>query len=87
MPIIKSNRIDLKDEKYISMKTPKRYADLDKFLKAGMTARQVGDELDETLCDLVHYAGKEDDYASELPNRYYLIRKLRNIFWEMSKSS
>lgn len=52
-----------------------------------MTARQVGDELDETLCDLVHYAAKEDDYVSELPNRYYLIRKLRDVFWEISKSN
>jgi hypothetical protein len=69
------------------MKTPKHYTDLDKFLKTGMTAKQVGDELDETLCDLVHYAGKEDDYVSELPNRYYLIRKLRDIFWQISKTN
>lgn len=69
------------------MEKGKKYTQLDKFLKSGMTARQVGDELDETLCDLVHYAAKEDDYVSELPNRYYLIRKLRDVFWEISKSN
>jgi hypothetical protein len=67
------------------METLKRYSELDKFLKSGMTAGQVGDELDETLCDLVHYAGKEGDF-SELPNRYYMIKRLRDIFWALEKS-
>lgn len=62
----------------------KKYSQLDKFLKTGMTAGEIGHELDETLCDLVHYAGREDDY-SELPNRYYLIKKLRDIFWALEK--
>jgi hypothetical protein len=64
----------------------KKYTQLDKFLKSGITAGEVGNELDETLCDLVHYAGKADDYASELPNRYYLIKRLRDIFWALEKS-
>lgn len=49
------------------------------------SAREIGNELDETLCDLVHYAGREEEYAPELANRYFLIRKLRDLFWEMAE--
>lgn len=66
------------------MEKQERYSDLDDFLKTGMTAAEIGHELDETLCDLVHYAEREGEYSG-LSNRYYLIRKLRDIFWALEK--
>ncbi|HRF35558.1 MAG TPA: hypothetical protein PLM56_18790 [Cyclobacteriaceae bacterium] len=66
------------------MSKQKKYSQLNDFLKSGMTAQEVGNELDETLCDLVHHAGKEGDF-SELPNRYYMIKRLRDIFWALEK--
>ena len=70
------------------MKKPIRhrfdYTQLDHLLKESCLPEEVGNQLDEALNDLVHYSGMADDYCSELPDRYYLLRKLRNIFWNLS---
>jgi hypothetical protein len=61
------------------------YSALDRLLKESHFPEEVGNQLDETLNDLVHYSGVADDYCSELPNRYYLLRELRDIFWKLSE--
>jgi hypothetical protein len=44
---------------------------------------KVGDELDEIMTDLVAYSGWNDDYYKFLENRFYIIRQLRDMFWEL----
>ena len=61
------------------------YSDLDRLLKEGSLPQEVGDQLDEALNDLVHYAGTTG-YCEDLPNRYFLLRELRNIFWKLKAS-
>jgi hypothetical protein len=62
------------------------FENMNRLLTRDYDPQEIGNELDETLCDLVHYAGKQEDYVQELPDRYFLIKKLRDIFWEMNKS-
>jgi hypothetical protein len=58
------------------------YSDLDRLLKEDSLPEDVGNQLDEALNDLVQHAG-ETGYSENLPNRYYLLRELRNIFWKL----
>lgn len=58
------------------------YRELDRLLKEDSLPEDVGNQLDEALNDLVQYAGATG-YCHDLPNRYYLLRELRNIFWKL----
>lgn len=69
-------------------KTPRyqfNYTELEELLTTVYFPHDLGNRLDEILCDLVHYAGKEEEYAEQLPNRYYLVKQLRDIFWSLEK--
>jgi hypothetical protein len=35
------------------------------------------------MTDLVAYSGWNDEYYKFLENRFYILRQLRDIFWEM----
>jgi hypothetical protein len=47
---------------------------------------KLGNELDEIMTDLVAYSGWNDEYYKFLENRFYIVRQLRDIFWEMEKN-
>lgn len=62
------------------------YQSLDKLLARDYDPKEIGRQLDETMSDLVDYAGKEEDYCQTLPERHHILRMLRNIFLELKKS-
>jgi sensor domain CHASE-containing protein len=49
------------------------------------TPAQMGNELDEIMTDLVAYSGWDDSYEF-LEKRFFILRQLRDIFWEMEKN-
>jgi hypothetical protein len=48
--------------------------------------QKTADELDEIMTDLVAYSGWNDEYYKYLENRFYILRQLRDILWEMEKN-
>jgi hypothetical protein len=62
------------------------YSRLDRFLSKDYDPSELGRQLDETMSDLVNYAGKEDSYCQTLPARHYILRELRDIFLTLKKS-
>jgi hypothetical protein len=62
------------------------YQRLDNFLNKDTDPKEIGNELDEIMGDLVNYAGKEEGYSELLPNRHNTLRELRDIFWSIKKS-
>lgn len=69
----------------MATKNDYNYQSLDDFLKKDYDPQEIGRQLDETLSDLVHYASKEESYYQVLSQRHYILRELRNIFWNMNK--
>jgi hypothetical protein len=67
--------------------TPYRYnyQRLDSHLTKDIYPKEVGDQLDEIMGDLVSYAGKEEVYSTLLPERHNILRELRDIFWKLGK--
>lgn len=61
------------------------YQHLDDFLKKDYDPQEIGQQLDETMSDLVNYASKEETYSQVLSQRHHVLRELRNIFWNMNK--
>ena len=72
------------------MATPKtkpryNYKALNSLLTEGIDPQSLGNQMDEIMNDLC-YAGRDDDYpGDQLECKYYLLRRLRNIFWELGK--
>jgi succinate dehydrogenase/fumarate reductase flavoprotein subunit len=62
------------------------YQRLDNFLNKDTDPKEIGNELDEIMGDLVNYSGKEEGYRELLPNRHTILRELRDIFWSLKKS-
>lgn len=63
------------------------YSSLDKLLHHGYDPQDIGDQLDETISDLVSYAGKEEDFCQRLPEKHNILRELRDIFWNLKTSA
>lgn len=63
------------------------YQRLDHYLTKDIDPKEVGDQLDEIMGDLVRYASKEENYSELLPNRHTILRELRDIFWKLNKRS
>ena len=60
---------------------------LNELLTESAPPEEIGDQMDEIMSDLVTYAGRDDDYPGhELEWKYFILRTLRNIFWEMAKA-
>jgi hypothetical protein len=62
------------------------YQPLDRLLIELYDPRELGNELDEIMSELVNHAGHEMNYNQSLVQRHYLLRMLRNIFWELKKN-
>jgi len=63
------------------------YQALDRLLKHDYDPKEIGNQLDEIMGDLVRYASKEENYSELLPNRHTILRELRDIFWKLEKSA
>jgi hypothetical protein len=63
------------------------YKRLDQFLEKDFDPKEVGNQLDEIMSDLVSYTGKDDSYCQLLPERHHILRELRDIFWSLKKSN
>lgn len=57
------------------------YSRLDQFLKHEYDPKELGNQLDEIMSDLVHLSKEEDDFGRTLSDHHYTLRKLRDIFW------
>jgi hypothetical protein len=57
------------------------YQALDKFLSNDFDPKELGNQLDELMADLVHLAKHEDDFGTSLSDHHFTLRKLRDIFW------
>jgi hypothetical protein len=57
------------------------YRSLDEFLHRTFDPKEVGNQLDTIMSDLVHLASKEDDFGTSLRDHHYLLKELRDIFW------
>ncbi len=57
------------------------YQALDEFLSTSFDPKELGDQLDELMSDLVHVSRDEDDFGNTLSNHHFTLRKLRDIFW------
>ena len=62
------------------------YKALDTMLTDLYDPKEVGNDLDEFMNDLVNCTGREMHYSQSLVKRHYLLRMLRNIFWELKKN-
>jgi hypothetical protein len=58
------------------------YQELDKFLSSQYDPRDLANELDEIMTDLVVYSGWDDRYYLFLEKRFLTLRYLRDIFWD-----
>lgn len=72
-------------KKFISMEKPEpyhyNYQALDKFLRTDSDPKELGDQLDQLMADLVNVSRNEDDYGKALSDHHFTLRRLRNIFW------
>lgn len=57
------------------------YRALDKFLSSNFDPKELGDQLDELMADLVNVSRNEDDFGNQLSDHHFTLRKLRDIFW------
>jgi hypothetical protein len=71
----------------MATETHYNYQRLDNFLSKDTDPKEIGNQLDEIMGDLVNYAGKEEIYSGLLPNRHTILRELRDIFWKLEKNS
>jgi len=62
------------------------YQKLDHYLSKDSDPKELGNQLDEIMGDLVNYTGKEEAYREILPSRHTILRELRDIFWNLKKS-
>ena len=77
----------LKSKNYGQKKTRYNLKALNQLLTDDATPEELGDQMDEIMSDLVTCAGRDDDYPGhELEWKYFILRTLRNIFWEMAKA-
>ena len=70
-----------------SPKTRYDYQSLDQLLVQGYDPVEIGHELDGIMSDLVESSVLETHDTRSLVRRHYLLRLLRNIFWELKKNS
>ena len=68
-----------------SKKARHNYQALDTLLTNIYDAQEIGNHLDEIMSDLVSYAGKEETYSQVLPERYNVLKELRDIFWKLKQ--
>jgi hypothetical protein len=61
------------------------YSRLDKFLQSHYDPKTVAYELDETMSDLVDHTALDETYGQVLPERYYILKSLRDIFCKLEK--
>lgn len=66
-------------------KTHYNYFPLDRILVELYDPRELGNELDDIMSDLVDFTGREAHYSHSLVQRHHLLRTLRDIFWELKK--
>lgn len=71
----------------IPEKTHYNYHSLDRVLVELYDPKELGNELDDIMSDLVDFTGREVHYSYSLVQRHHLLRELRNIFWELKKNS
>lgn len=57
------------------------YQALDKLLSENCDPKELGNQLDEIMSDLVYLARDEDDFGRSLTYHHYTLRQLRDIFW------
>jgi hypothetical protein len=57
------------------------YQALDKLLSENYDPKELGNQLDEIMSDLVYLARDEDDFGRSLTYHHYTLRQLRDIFW------
>jgi hypothetical protein len=62
------------------------YQPLERLLIEFYDPKELGNQLDEIMSELVEYAGHEMSYNQNLVQRHYLLRLLRNIFWDLKKN-
>jgi hypothetical protein len=60
------------------------YQGLDRLLASDYDPKEIGNQLDEIMSDLVSYAAKDDTYSQTLSERHNILRELRNIFWKLN---
>jgi len=61
------------------------YQPLNSFLTRTYDPQAVGNELDQIMADLVHLASLEEEFCRTLGERHYLLRELRDLFWNLKK--
>ena len=59
------------------------YTSLDKFLESAYDPKELGNQLDELMADLVNVSRNEDDFGSKLSDHHFTLRQLRDIFWSL----
>lgn len=57
------------------------YQALDKLLKEDYDAKEIGNQIDDIMSELVSHASKDDDYRERQEDHHYLLKRLRDIFW------
>jgi hypothetical protein len=63
------------------------YQLLDQFFIEYFDPEALGSQLDDIMNDLVCYAGCDEGYpSSQLEGRYFILRTLRDLFWELKQS-
>jgi hypothetical protein len=79
----------VKKAQRFSMEKPEsyhfNYQALDKFLSREYGPKELGNQLDELMADLVNLASEEDNFGKALNEHHYVLRELRNIFWNLNK--
>jgi hypothetical protein len=60
------------------------YQALDQFLSRAYGPKELGNQLDELMADLVNLASEEDNFGKALTEHHYVLRELRNIFWNLN---
>ncbi|MFN3406100.1 MAG: hypothetical protein ACK40G_18540 [Cytophagaceae bacterium] len=59
--------------------------ELAEFFKENFPAKEVTERLDDILYVLVDYARLNQSSVDRLPNRYYILKVVRDFFEEQSK--
>lgn len=62
------------------------YQSLDNLLVNDYDPKELGNELDQIMSDLIDYTGREAHYSQSLVQRHHLLKMLRDIFWELKKN-
>jgi hypothetical protein len=55
------------------------YQSLDEFLRTDSDPKELGDQLDQLMADLVNVSRHEDDYGKALSDHHFTLRRLREI--------